>query len=248
MMGEQFNGAMKPGEPCAAMPGSNTPKVDRSKPVVLQVGKLGSSYWKWVDQPEQGTPRFFGPFWMEAVSKTPWWMVPLLWGPVFITFLLSARNAHSIPILLLPVWLGVGVVSWQLLEYIIHRFLFHSQPHTYWGITLHFLFHGCHHKYPSDHLRLVFPPVPAAAVVALVHFVVHVSLPDFLADPLFACMGMGYVAYDVIHYALHHSGPRGLPGPFRSLRKRHMDHHFRDHSLGFGISSPLWDFVLYTAA
>lgn len=34
----------------------------------------------------------------------------------------------------------------------------------YWGITVHFLFHGCHHKYPLDATRLVFPPVPAAAV------------------------------------------------------------------------------------
>ena len=36
----------------------------------------------------------------------------------------------------------------------------------YWGITLHFLFHGCHHKFPTDALRLVFPPLPAAAIAA----------------------------------------------------------------------------------
>jgi len=223
-------------------------QVDRSKPVVFQVGHLGSTYWEWVDRPEQGTPRFFGPTLMEAVSKTPWWVVPLLWGPFFASCMESARTAYGLTAPLLLVWLAVGVVSWQLLEYIIHRCLFHSQPLTYWGITLHFLFHGCHHKYPSDRLRLVFPPVPAAVVIAVVYAVLHATLPARHAAPLFAGMGLGYVAYDCLHYACHHAGPRSLPGPLRSLRRRHMDHHFRDHSRGYGISSPLWDFVLRTAA
>lgn len=41
------------------------------------------------------------------------------------------------------------------LEYMLHRFLFHSVPSSYWGITAHFLLHGCHHKLPADHGRLV---------------------------------------------------------------------------------------------
>lgn len=42
-----------------------------------------------------------------------------------------------------------------LVEYCLHRFLFHASPSSYWGITLHYSFHGCHHKYPNDRLRLV---------------------------------------------------------------------------------------------
>lgn len=47
-----------------------------------------------------------------------------------------------------------------LVEYCLHRFLFHASPASYWGITLHYAFHGCHHKYPNDRLRLVRGPPP----------------------------------------------------------------------------------------
>lgn len=37
---------------------------------------------------------------------------------------------------------------WSLLEYLIHRFVFHMKPpaSNYYLITLHFLLHGQHHK------------------------------------------------------------------------------------------------------
>ena len=30
------------------------------------------------------------------------------------------------------------------------------------------------------------------------------------------------------------------------LRRHHMLHHFKDHDLYFGVSTPLWDFVFGT--
>lgn len=44
---------------------------------------------------------------------------------------------------------------WSLLEYLIHRFVFHMKPpaSNYYLITLHFLLHGQHHKV-SRSLRL----------------------------------------------------------------------------------------------
>lgn len=40
------------------------------------------------------------------------------------------------------------MVLWSLLEYLIHRFVFHMKPpaSNYYLITLHFLLHGQHHK------------------------------------------------------------------------------------------------------
>ena len=32
------------------------------------------------------------------------------------------------------------------------------------GNTAHYLLHGCHHKHPMDHLRLVFPPAATAVL------------------------------------------------------------------------------------
>ncbi|KAG2493429.1 hypothetical protein HYH03_008248 [Edaphochlamys debaryana] len=224
-----------------------SPSIDSSKPVVAQVGRLGPSYWTWVHEPEPGQPRFFGSALVESCSKTPWWLVPVLWLPLFSYCLFSAVAARGVPIASAISLALVGVVGWQLLEYLIHRFIFHAELNSPLGITFHFLFHGCHHKYPMDKLRLVFPPVPAAAVVSTVWACLVSTLPYGTALAVFAGMGYGYVAYDVIHYMIHHVPSSGLPGPLlKDLKRRHMHHHYKDHSKGYGISSVLFDLLLYT--
>jgi dihydroceramide fatty acyl 2-hydroxylase len=32
----------------------------------------------------------------------------------------------------------------------------------------------------------------------------------------------------------------------KEQRRRHMKHHFQDHTVGFGVSMPLWDHVFGT--
>lgn len=221
--------------------------VDSTRPVVRQVGQLGPDYWTWVHEPEPGQPRFFGSDLMEAVSKTPWWVVPLLWLPLFSLCLWHAVNTHGVAGHNAVSLSLVGVVGWQLLEYLIHRFVFHAEFNTPLGITFHFLFHGCHHKYPMDRLRLVFPPVPAAVVVTAVWVCLVAALPYRFALAVFAGMGYGYVAYDVVHYMVHHVGASRLPSSLlRDLKHRHMHHHYKDHSRGYGISSVLFDILLGT--
>jgi dihydroceramide fatty acyl 2-hydroxylase len=240
---------------CGACAGSGRGqpfKVDRAAPVVFQVGRLGAHYWAWVNQPEPGMPRFFASSLAEACSKTPWWVVPLVWLPLFVAVQAYCACVLAVCAGALAGWGALGVVAWQGLEYLIHRFVFHADLTSYWGITLHFLFHGCHHKYPMDGQRLVFPPLPASALVAAVYGALTACLPPPCALPLFAGMGYGYVAYDCLHYAIHHSradGGRGclrLP-LLRDLRRRHMHHHYRDHGSGYGISSSLYDVLLGTS-
>jgi len=65
-----------------------------------------------------------------------------------------------------------------------------------------------------------------------------------LAPAAFAGVLGGYLAYDCMHYALHHAhGRRGWLG---ALRRAHLDHHFRRPGAGFGISSGLFDALLAT--
>lgn len=97
-------------------------------------------------------------------------MVPCIWLPVALTCLGAA--IRSLPLATLLATALAGAALWQLAEYAIHRFVFHREPIAYWGVTVHFLLHGCHHKYPTDALRLVFPP----AVGALVAMVVYCTL------------------------------------------------------------------------
>ena len=147
-----------------------------------------------------------------------------------------------------------------LTEYALHRWAFHVHVTSYWGITLHFLFHGNHHKYPMDGERLVFPPVPASLLVGAVYASLTNMMSQEQALPLFAGMGYGYVLYDCTHCALHHllghagggsSALLRIPMArnfLEELRRRHAHHHFRDHGSGYGISSTLFDALLGTYA
>ena len=58
------------------------------------------------------------------------------------------------------------------------RHVFHAHPVRYWAITLHFALHGCHHKFPMDRGRLVFPPLPAVVIAAGIHAAFQSVLPQ----------------------------------------------------------------------
>lgn len=88
--------------------------------------------------------------------------MPTLWGPLLFSCLLASFKDTGIVCTM--ALFALGFMAWQLMEYVIHRWIFHTIPQNYWGITAHFLFHGCHHKFPMDATRLVFPPLPAGAV------------------------------------------------------------------------------------
>jgi 4-hydroxysphinganine ceramide fatty acyl 2-hydroxylase len=56
----------------------------------------------------------------------------------------------------------IGVFSFTLVEYILHRFVFHSErwlPNNRIVRYLHYTLHGIHHMLPNDPDRLVYPPV-----------------------------------------------------------------------------------------
>lgn len=137
-----------------------------------------------------------------------------------------------------------GVAIWTLVEYWLHRLLFHWQPRFPGGDRFHFMLHGVHHDHPNDKLRLVMPPAASLplAVIFLGAFTLVFGTP--LAYPLFAGMLIGYLTYDYTHYYLHHAVPRTRLG--KRLREQHMRHHFQDHRFGFGVSSPIWDYVFRT--
>lgn len=215
--------------------------IDLNAPLVTQVGKLGTAYPAWVHAPETGSLRFFASPVLEALSRTPWWVVPLLWLPVAALALLAVA---------LPPWataacLAAGVAAWALFEYCMHRFLFHAEVTSPLGVTLQFLFHGCHHKFPTDHLRLVFPPAAAAPLVLLMHRLLHAALPADAGGAVFAGMLGGYVAYDCLHYATHHM-PVAKVAPLARVKRAHLAHHYQHPDSGFGVTSPVLDWVFGT--
>src|SRR5690606_37080935 len=64
----------------------------------------------------------------------------------------------------------LGLAVWTLSEYLLHRFVFHFAPKGKFMDRIHFIFHGVHHDYPRDRLRLVMPPsasIPMAVILYL---------------------------------------------------------------------------------
>ena len=90
------------------------------------------------------------------------------------------------------------------------------------------------------------PPAVSVPLGAIVFGVLYLIFGDRYAPGLGAGFFAGYLAYDMIHYYLHHFRPRGRLG--RMLRERHMRHHFQDDTKGFGISAPYWDEVFRTSS
>lgn len=107
----------------------------------------------------------------------------------------------------------------------------------------------CSFQVPFDGSRLVFPPVPAAVLATIFYQPVHLVNSLFGGDlyhPKLVLSGsiIGYVCYDMIHFYIHHGSPKN--NIFYHLKRYHYNHHFINHDKGFGISSPLWDFVFST--
>jgi sterol desaturase/sphingolipid hydroxylase (fatty acid hydroxylase superfamily) len=138
-----------------------------------------------------------------------------------------------------------GFLFWTLAEYWLHRVVFHFEPENGFGARMHWFIHGVHHDHPNDPMRLVMPP-GASVPLALLFLAIFWAVMGYDAALAFGGGFLaGYLVYDMTHYHVHHHKPRTAFG--RRLREVHMRHHFQDDDRGFGVSSPLWDYVFGTA-
>jgi len=143
--------------------------------------------------------------------------------------------------LTLPLTILGAILTWTLVEYVIHRWLGHDRRFTQrsaFGAE-----HVAHHA-DGDHfaptwkkvvflgLATAFVGAPAALVGGGLGLVFAVA---FLA---------AWLVYEVIHRRMHTSAGAG---PYaRWIRRHHFLHHFHDPRRNFGVSSPLWDLVFRT--
>jgi 4-hydroxysphinganine ceramide fatty acyl 2-hydroxylase len=189
------------------------------------------------------TVRMFESDFIEFFSRVHPATPLLLYMPVVGYMLYLSLWQRKLSILAVGGLFLLGILLWTLLEYLIHRYIFHYEPTSHLGKQLHYIVHGVHHDYPNDARRLVMPPsisVPLAVLFYILFFLIF----GRLAPGVFAGLVFGYVCYDMLHYATHHFPmKRGL---WLWLKQYHLRHHYKDDDAGFGISSPLWDFVFGT--
>lgn len=205
--------------------------LDLNRPLLMQVWNGGFTKEFYLEQVHR--PRYyakgdsaplFGNF-LEPLSKTAWYVIPIIWLPAVAYG--SVRAYLGLPSFFQTAayWL-IGLALWTLVEYGLHRGLFHVDkcvcdfstnagylltlrrylPDNRVGITAHFLLHGIHHYLPMDKYRLVMPPTLFVALAAPFYKLAHtVFFYDWYAAVAVFCGGIfGYICYDLTHYFLHH--------------------------------------------
>jgi sterol desaturase/sphingolipid hydroxylase (fatty acid hydroxylase superfamily) len=188
--------------------------------------------------PQKGAIRLFNNPLLERLSKISPVTVLAIYLPVIMFFVWKSFAAGISFSVFIAVFL-YGLVSWTLFEYLFHRYVFHFTPHGNFQKRVSFLFHGVHHQYPNDKKRLVMP-VALSSLIGILLFALTRPLYGDWTWANSAGFAVGYLAYDMTHYSIHHFKPPQIKW-LKTLWKSHLDHHFRDSSKGYGVSSPFWD-------
>jgi dihydroceramide fatty acyl 2-hydroxylase len=191
----------------------------------------------------RASPPMFESRVLDAFSRVHPFVPILIFAPVIVT--LTAWELSLVETMAAFGLFVAGYGLWTLFEYWLHRVVFHFEPDHGIGARMHWIIHGIHHEHPNDPLRLVMPPAVSIPLGAVVFGMLYVVLGKRYAPGIGGGFFAGYLAYDMLHYYVHHFRPSSRLG--RMLRERHMRHHFQDDTKGFGISAPYWDEVFGTS-
>jgi 4-hydroxysphinganine ceramide fatty acyl 2-hydroxylase len=177
----------------------------------------------------------------EALSKVHFTVPIYIFVPV-IFFCVYKSFHYQLGILTFIALFALGLFIWTFVEYLMHRFVFHYMPKEKpWALRMHFIFHGVHHDYPSDAKRLVLPPSVSIPLATIFYFLFRAILPANCIWGFFPGFILGYLIYDISHYAIHHFNFKG--SIWKKIKQHHMLHHYQDPEKGYGVSSPIWDKV-----
>jgi dihydroceramide fatty acyl 2-hydroxylase len=190
----------------------------------------------------RASPRMFENDLLDRLSRVHPIVPVVIYLPGIVA--LFALSAGKMSALEVAGYAAGGYLFWTLMEYWIHRVVFHFEPEEGFGARLHWIIHGVHHDHPNDPMRLVMPPsvsVPLALSFLGLFALVLGTPATFAFGGAFLA---GYLFYDMTHYHLHHHTPKTRVG--KLFRELHMRHHFQDDTCGYGISAPWWDIVFGT--
>ncbi|MEO1049075.1 MAG: sterol desaturase family protein [Bacteroidota bacterium] len=137
----------------------------------------------------------------------------------------------------------IGVITFTLVEYLAHRYIFHMSTHTKLRAKMQYAFHGVHHEYPKDKDRLAMPPILSVTIATILLLLFKLIMGN-LAFGFLPGFLVGYCGYLFVHYIVHaYQPPKNV---FKALWVNHGIHHYKHHDKVFGVSSPLWDYIFGT--
>jgi sterol desaturase/sphingolipid hydroxylase (fatty acid hydroxylase superfamily) len=195
------------------------------------------------NHPQPGAGRIFKNPVLEALTKTHIAIpLTLFWtaGILTLWYSIGSLGIHWGTAVIF--FLG-GVVLFTLVEYVMHRYLYHIPAETEKRRRFQYVIHGVHHDHPRDKARLAMPPL-----LSIVLAVLFISLFRLIIGPNGYAFGggflFGYSSYLLAHYAIHiYKQPKNFLG---IIWKHHNLHHFVGDDGAFGVSTPFWDYIFGT--
>lgn len=145
------------------------------------------------------------------------------------------------PVLVAPLFAAaLGALGWTLLEYILHRFVFHGASATRLGAKEHRQHHA-----KVDYFAPWWQKALAALAVTAVMWPLAIVASGVTMGLSFTAGFAGmYLLYEVLHRRAHTRPPTGPYGRWR--RRNHFAHHFVDPRRAQGVTTPIWDRVFGT--
>jgi dihydroceramide fatty acyl 2-hydroxylase len=172
-------------------------------------------------------------------------LTPLYFYTAVVLCLLTLTRGEALSLGAGFLLLVSGLLSWGLLEYGLHRFVFHYHAQSELGKKLVYAAHLSHHDDPHATDRIFSSLLISAPVATAYLLLARIATGSWRAASfLFTGLVLGYFYYEWLHYRAHHYRAR-LP-LFRYLRKYHLLHHYQSPELRFGVSSPLFDIIFGT--
>lgn len=141
--------------------------------------------------------------------------------------------------------LAYGAVLQFIVEYVMHRFLYHRKPPTEQGIFNDlYRSHIGHHEFPSDPEFFTgddhWYPVRFGLISVAMHTVVLWPFFGLGAALLWSGVALfvgsvsAFAFYEYCHTLAHLNVPKGWFG--RRVTQSHLAHHYQDHHATFHVS------------
>ena len=156
----------------------------------------------------------------------------------FILFLIGSYNLH---VLILS--FALTAIFYAPVEYVLHRYVLHALflSRTRWTASVWRRVHFDHHMDPADLSVLFAAPatsVPFLLVLSGAGALVIDRPGDFAA--MLCATFTAFIYYEFMHLVAHL--PSTALSPWLEKRRRcHLQHHFVDERVGFGIGTGLMD-------
>lgn len=132
----------------------------------------------------------------------------------------------------------VGLISWTLIEYALHRFVMHGlRPFKQW--------HAQHHQQPTA--IIYTPTIVSMGLFATLVFLPALILLNNVQSAFALTLGVvsGYLFYSMLHHATHHSSRLAIQHQSAWLKRRkrwHAMHHQNTEKAScFGVTNGFWD-------